>query len=697
MSNFLDYAIPGIPQGCEYALIAVGLVLTFRATGVFNLAFGAQAFVAAFAYDLLNQYHNWPQWAAFVVAVLVISPAIGLALDRFLFRHIPTASTTAKVLSTVGLLIAVPLLIPILFGHATRTRVAYLWLSPRIVYGTLYKTPLNGTVIATTVITVGVVASLVALFRWSSIGLQMRAVVESRRLAQLEGVNAAGVAAAAWGLSSVLAGLAGVLMLPQSQTLDPTQTLDFTTLLVAGLTAAALASFTSLPLALMWSVVLGVVQNLLVWLLPSGSVVQQNVAPALPFVVLVGVLLFNPRLRHLEQSTDPLASVDPPPPPPSIQIRDRRLDLPMKWGWRLLLAGFVVSSLTWIPDNWVYPLSLGVVFSIIFLSVTLITGMGGQLSLCQSTFAGVGGFAAGQMAAHFGFPILLGALVGGALAAGVGVLVALPALRLSGLPLTLVTLAFAIFADQVLFQYSWSGGGDTGINVPRPTIGPLTFAIGSPGDSHFLILAMVVLAIAMLGVALVQRGTVGRYLAAIRGSETAAASLGINLTRAKVTVFALSAGIAGLGGALYASAQTVVGASDFGYEFSLVWVVAVITTGAMTVEGAVQAGMGLAVLQQVLNYLPSRLNGIEFVLFAVGTLTYARHPEGIVEYQKTRWMNRVARVFQRWDARQGRLTPDVVVSTPGVVPVAGVGPGPGVGPAPVARGTHLAAPGAPGA
>jgi branched-subunit amino acid ABC-type transport system permease component len=679
VSNFLNYAIPGIPQGCEYALIAVGLVLTFRATGVFNLAFGAQAFVAAFAYDLLNQYQNWPQWAAFIVAVLVISPALGLALDRFLFRHIPTASTTAKVLSTVGLLIAIPLLIPILFGDSTRTNIGYLWLSPNIVYAHLYQTPLNGTVIATTVITLVVVAALVALFRWSSIGLQMRAVVESRRLAQLEGVNSAAVAAGAWALSSTLAGLAGVLMLPQSQTLDPTQTLSFTTLLIAGLTAAALASFRSLPLALAWSLVLGVVQNLLVWLLPSGSVLQQNVAPALPFIVLVGVLLFNPRIRNLEQSTDPLASVDPPPPPPSVQIRDRRLDLPTKWGWRLLLVGFVVSSLTWLPDNWVFPFALGIVFSIIFLSVTLITGLAGQLSLCQATFAGVGGFFAGQMASHFGLPILVGALLGGIVAAGVGVLVALPALRLSGLPLTLVTLAFAIFADQVLFQYNWSGGGDTGITVPRPGS---YFAIGTPGDAHFLILLMVILALVMLIVTLVQKGTVGRYLAAIRGSQTAAASLGISLTRAKITVFALSAGIAGVGGALYASTQTVVGASDFGYEFSLVWVVAVITTGAMTIEGAIQAGIGYAVLQQVLNlYVPARFNGLEFILFAVGTLTYAQHPEGIVEFQKTRWMNRMAKLFQRYDERRGRATPGTTAgASPGAAPV-----------------THLAAPGAPGA
>ena len=677
MSNFLNYAIPGVPQGCEYALIAVGLVLTFRATGVFNLAFGAQAFVAAFAYDLLNQYQNWPQWAAFIVAVLLISPALGLMLDRFLFRHIPTASTTAKVLSTVGLLIAIPLTIPILFGAQTRYKIAFLWLNPRIVYGHLYQTPLNGTVIATTVITLVVVAALVAVFRWSAIGLQMRAVVESRRLAQLEGVNSAGVAAGAWALSSTLAGLAGVLMLPQGQTLDPTTTITFTTLLVAGLTAASLASFRSLPLALMWSIVLGVVQNLLVWLLPSGSVLQQNVAPALPFVVLVAVLLFNPRLRNLEQSSDPMASVDPPPPPPSIQIRDRRLDLPVKWGWRLLLVGFVVSSLTWIPDNWVYPFALGMVLSIIFLSVTLMTGMAGQLSLCQATFAGVGGFTAGQMAVHFGLPILVGALLGGVLAAGVGVIVALPALRLSGLPLTLVTLAFAIFADTVLFQYNWSGAGDTGLTFPRPGQlfrnrqsrgqAPPDPPHGHPGPGH-----------GDRGSR--PAGTTGRYLAAIRGSQTGAASLGISLTRAKLTVFALSAGIAGLGGALYGSTQTVAGADDFGYAVSLVWVVAVITTGVMTIEGAIQAGIGLRRLPADPGPLrPPRFNGIEAILFAVGTLTYARHPEGILEFQKTRWMNRIAKLFQRYDERQGRASPDPAGAPPG------------------APATELAAPGAPGA
>jgi ABC-type branched-subunit amino acid transport system permease subunit len=306
---------------------------------------------------------------------------------------------------------------------------------------------------------------------------------------------------------------------------------------------------------------------------------------------------------------------------------------------------------TWVPDNWVFTFALGLVFSIIFLSVTLITGMSGQLSLCQAAFAGIGGFTAGQLATAHGVPVLLGALIGGALAAAVGTVVALFVVRVSGLLLTLVTLAFALFCDNVLFLYSWSGGGSLGVTAPRPNIGPISFA----GDRSFLVLAFVILVICMVMVQLVQRGTTGRYLAAMRGSPTAAASLGINLTYAKVTVFAMSAGIAGLGGALYASAQNIVSPNDFYYVLSLVFVVAVITTGSRSVEGAVQAGMAFAVIAQILTYVPERISGIEFVLFAFGALNYARHPEGIVEYQKTKWMNRVARLLQRWDERNGRL------------------------------------------
>lgn len=650
MTTFINYVIGGIPNGCDYALMAVGLVITYRATGVFNLAFGAQAFVAAFAYDLLNQYQHWPQWAAFVVAVLVLSPALGLMFDRFLFRHIPTASTTVKVISSLGLLIAIPQLIPILFGSETRHSIGYLWLNPAVVYFHLSHSPVNGEDISTAVIAVVVVVGLIAMFRWTQIGLDMRAVVESRRLSQLSGVNATRVAAGAWAFSSAVAGLAGILLLPAQNTLDPTSPLQFTTLLVAGMTAAALASMRSIPIAAGAGVGVGVVESLLHEVLPSGSVLANGVLPSFPFVLLVVVLLANRSLRTIDQNADPLASVDPPPPPPAITIRDPRLDVPTKWGFRLLVIAFLASTLTWVPGNWVFPLQQGLLLSVIFLSITLITGMSGQLSLCQATFAGIGAFTAGQLAAHYGFPVLLGALVGGVLAAAVGSAVSLLVSHVSGLLVALVTLSFALFADNVLFQFSWAGGGLQGLTVPRPKIGSIDFT----SDRAYLVLGFIVLLICIELVRFVQRGTTGGYLAALRGSPVAAATLGINLTRAKVTVFALSAGLAGLGGALYGSSQGPVSPAFFNYEFSLVFVVVVLTTGSRTVEGAVQAGMGYAIITYLLTYLPSRLGGAQFVLFAFGALTYAAHPEGVVEYQKSQWMRRTSRLLRAWDERRSK-------------------------------------------
>ncbi|MDA8269039.1 MAG: ABC transporter permease [Actinomycetota bacterium] len=645
MNSLLNYAIPGVPYGCEFALMAVGLVLTYRATGVFNLAFGAQAFLSAFVYDLVQRSDGMPQWVALVVSVGLLAPALGLVLDRLLYRRIPQASTTAKVVVSIGVLIAIPELVPMVFSATTRTRLGHLWLPSGRVYVHLAQTPVTGAVISTVVISVGVVAVLAAMLRWSGFGLRMRAVVESRRMAQLEGIASTRVAATAWVLSSVLAGLAGVLLLPQMGSLDPTQPLEFTALLVAGMTAAAAAGLTSLPGAFVAGVAIGVLETVVQQELPSGSVVAQGLIPALPFVLLVGALLVNPRLRTLGRDTDPLASVDPPPPQPAVTTRDARLALPMRWGFRLLVVAFLVSSLTWVSDTWVFPFGQGLAFSVIFLSITLVTGMGGQLSLCQATFAGIGAFTTGQLAAHFGLPVLLGALAGAALAAAVGAGVALVVARVSGLLLTLVTLAFALFADSVLFQFSWSGGGLAGVTVPRPQLGPVSFA----GDRAFLLLAFVVLVACAGIVVAVQRGATGRMLAALRGSPAGAAAVGIDPARARVTIFALSGAMAGVGGALYGSIQGPVSPADFQYVVSLAFVLVVVTTGSRTVEGAVQAGMAYAVIAQALTYVPTRFSGIELILFAAGALTYAAHPEGIVEYQRSVWLERANGLLRAHD------------------------------------------------
>ena len=645
MGQFLAYAVPGIPFGCSFAIVAVGLVLTYRATGVFNFAFGAQAYVSAYVYALLIA-HGLGKWPAFMLSVVVLAPALGLAFNHLLFRHIASWNVTAKMVSSLGLLVALPELLQIIFGPTAPPAPPALLLNPLTTYVHLGSTPVDGTELATFVVTVVAVAALTVLLQGTSFGLTMRAAVESRRLLQLDGVNSDRVVAVAWGLSSLMAGLAGVLLAPLSPLLSSN---DFGILLVAGIAAAALGSLQSIPLALVGGLLLGVVEGLASGYFSPSSVWHTGLLPAIPFVMLVVLLVTLPGMRHLDESTDPLAAVDPPPPPPITATRSPQIDRLIKRGGRVLLVLALVSVLTWVPGNWVFTLATGLTFSMIFLSITMITGLGGQLSLCQATFAGVGAFAVGQMALHWGLPVLGAAVLAAAVAALVGAVAALPALRLHGLPLALLTLALALLFDNSIFPYSWAGGPSTGLTVPRPQIGSLNTATDS--TRSFFVVALVVLVLCAALVKLVQRGTTGRFLGAMRGSPVGAASIGINLSATKILVFALSAGLAGLGGAFYGSLQQVVSPNDFNYQYSLIFVVVVVTTGVATVEGAIQAGMGFVVVQQLLSYLPTRLGSgsLTALLFALGALTYAAHPEGVVEYQKrraTQWVER--RVGEHW-------------------------------------------------
>jgi branched-chain amino acid transport system permease protein len=169
----------------------------------------------------------------------------------------------------------------------------------------------------------------------------------------------------------------------------------------------------------------------------------------------------------------------------------------------------------------------------------------------------------------------------------------------------------------------------------------------NPDGHAFFVLAMAVLVVCVVGVLLIRQGTTGRYLAAMRGSETAAAGMGINLTWQRVVIFGLSGVVAGLGGTLLTIQQQSVSAEGFNYEFSLAFVVIVVSTGVSTVEGAINAGIAFVVIQQLLTYLPARFGGdsLVFVLFAFGAINYAAHPEGVLEFSKRRWTLRMQNLF----------------------------------------------------
>lgn len=672
--DLLRAVLQGTPPGTVFALVAVGFVLAYKTSGVLNLAFGAQAYVSAAMYFKAREAWGWSIVPALVLAVLVLAPAIGLLLERLVFRHLRTAPATAKLVVAIGLTVALPSafdLVARFDAVAGRTPQGIVPDGATVFYDPFGVYAFSRDELVAIVVAGAAVALLGALFRWSALGLAMRAVVESPRMTELHGIDADRVGAVAWALSSLFAGLAGVLIAPRFNTLVAA---DYFNLVVVAVAAAAVGRLVSLPRAFAGGLGLGVFIALLDTFLPRWSggnafleVLQDNLTPAVPFVVLFGVLVLSPSIRRSRAAADPLAGVDPPPPAPASVRRRRSLTA----ATRVVGAAFLatVGAVVYLRADaaWLFLVTQAVIMATIFLSITLITGFAGQISLCQGAFAAIGGFATFQLADRFGLSVLAGAFAGATIAAVVGALLSVPVLRLGGVWVAMATLAFAFFFDAVMVKLSWVGGGGTsllqGTRVPRPVIGPWDLA----DDRAFLVLAVVVLAVTGAGVHLLREGTVGRTLRALRGSEVAAQSIGIAPARARVVAFASSAFVAGLGGAMLAMHQENVNyASNFVPFVALFWLAIVVSLGSRSVEGAVVAGGAFALFEPLVlrgELLAWVLRGADrvpdvfplspqwrVVLFGLGALQFARHPEGLVEAGKARWIARIeARLPRRVD------------------------------------------------
>jgi len=672
--QLLEYAIRGIPTGCVFALLAVGLVLTYKTSGVFNLAYAGQAYVSAIVYYELRKELEWPLIPAGVVAILVVAPLIGLLLERVLFRYLRSAGAMAKLVTSLGLLIAIPEIAKLIFGSETRRNPPPLWWVRRTdewLWPEGATFVLDAGQVATIVSTVVVVIALVVLFRSTNLGLRMRAVVESPRLAELSGVDSERVSMAAWMLSSVLAGLAGVLIAPLFASLNP---FDLFTLLVAALAATVFGGLTSIPLTFLGGILLGVLQAVLAGTLPTDSVLTNGLRPSLPFVVLFLLLLFRPGLRSTKEVTDPLATVDAPPPPPVVRSRPPW----MTTGSRVfgtVVAVLALAACWFVLDSYWLGLTVsGVVLSIIMMSLIVVVGMGGMLSLCQAALAAIGAFATAQIVSATGAPVLLALVAGVIAAAAVGALLAIPVVRLDGVYLALATLAFALMFQSIFVPLSWVSGGAVPISVPRPVIGPIDLS----DDRYFLVFAVICATVTALIVIRLREGTTGRFLQALQTSDVAAASIGISGSRSRVVAFAIAAGIAGFGGGMAAIdlGQASYEAS-FPYLIGLVWVALLVSSGARSIQAAVMSGLFFFLFPALLDRLfrfpsnwaesnpdaPSWVNSIAdavqptwaqsvaFILFGIGAITYAKHPEGSIEAQTTASVNSIVR---RVEARNER-------------------------------------------
>ena len=577
MEQFLGFALPGVPYGCTYALVAVCLVLTYQATGVFNFAFGAQAYASAFVFTYLTQFRNWSGFEAFLrLGRGAWGRSFGWAFDRLIFRHIAELEHHGEAGVQPGAAGRHPILLPVIFGpqnlDATATILPFF--NPNVVYFTILGTPINGIYLATISVTVVVLILLTILLRYTSLGLQMRGAVESRRLVQLDGVNANGVVAIAWIVSSFMASLAGVILAPVfgAFTSDELRDVDGDGHRRRRLGAAAIDAGRSRrcrphrrgddrPR----------------WLHPAEQLHQcrRRSGAALP-VSRRRPALSSRACATSMPSRDPMATIDPPPPPIAATDRAPSMDRIIRVLWWVLFAAFCVSMLTWMPDAWETVFNNGLTYSIVLLSITLITGMAGQLSLCQATLAGVGAFTAAQLANHLGLNLLIGGLVGAALAAAVAVVLALLSLRLKGLGLALMTLAAALALRRHVLQRdlhhrrargrehpSQVAGHACLLRFQRPCHVPLVArrpdrrghrrADGPQGDG---------------------RSEPGGHA----GERDRHGGPGVNPTWQRIVVFALSGAIAGIGGLLHSLEQQVVSPDGLECGFSLVLVVLVVTT-----------------------------------------------------------------------------------------------------------------------
>lgn len=552
MSDFLPFIVAGLTAGSVYALAGTGLVLTYKTAGIFNFAHGTIAALVAFAFYDLRQVQGLPWPIAIAICLLVLAPIAALLLER-IARRVADAPVVRKVVATVGLLVVIQQLIIIRYGSPRIQMDPFL---PTTTYR-IGGVNVGADQLIVMVIALAGMAGLTLLFSSTRLGRQMRAVVEQPDLVAMTGTSPIVVRRRAWFIGVVFAGISGVMLAP---TVGLESTI-LTLLVVQSFGAAALGLFTSIPLTYVGGLVIGVVASVSTKYV--ATVPSLNGLPSsLPFIVLFTVLVVAPK----DKLKDVASEVKP-------RLIERRALSPR---WRAARAAAVFAVALGLPQLVGHRLPVytsGLAFAIIFLSLLLLMRTSGQVSLAQLAFAAVGASTSSKLIVEAGLPWMLGVLVGALAAVPVGAILAVPAIRRSGLYLALATFGFAVLLERLVIPTSLMFGAiASGLPSPRPDF--------AAGDRAFYYLMLGFLTFAGCLVTLVRHSRLGRLLRAMSDSTTALTTYGMSVTVLKLIVFCLAAFLAGLGGALLGPVTGAVAPSTFIAFNSLVLVViAVIAVG----------------------------------------------------------------------------------------------------------------------
>lgn len=676
MSKFINLLITGIISGAIYSMLAAGLALTYTTTGIFNFGYGAVAFTSAYIFFELQNGLHWPiVWAA-LVAVGVFAPLLGLILDRFVFRSLAKASDAAKIMASVGVLVAVPALAEFIVatlisvGHFNIPDGSLVSLAPGIGpeppvhwhVGTLFTFDSDQLIVA-------IVAALMAGGLWymlkrTSLGLRMRALVDRPDLASARGVNGGQTSQMAWIVGTVMAGLAGVAGAPIFNSLTPSAYLY---VLLAAAAAAVLGGLRSVPLAALGGLAIGAIQSLVAGYASFAASIP-GFSDAVPFVLLlIGLAAWG-----VDKGRRAGTAAEDVPPPDYLSLRPqwRRVAPWVFWFAVLIIYIFFGADAYWLGLT-----TKGLATALVFLSFTIVVGTGGIVSLAQAAFVTASGLMAGVLISEYHAPFILGLLGGVAFAIVLGAVVSLPALRLGGLALALATLALGFVGDNVLFQWSWLAGPlQQGWAIPRPSLGPIHFS----DNKSLAILLVIVVLLATALIFNLQRSSSGRMMSAVRTSESASSTSGISGLNVKFTVFAVSAGLAGLGGVLLVTVDQHVTNTTYTTPVGLTWLAVVVLWGIRRPSAAIAAGMSYSLFNGVLS------SGFHFsfiswsgtssvwlpqVLFGLGAVTMAQNPDGILAIQEEQSFRRQ----QKREARRLAAAAKAAAASPAAVAVAGDG------------------------
>ncbi len=613
VSDFLQFTMIGVAVGSVYAISAAGLVLTYTTTGVFNFAHGAVGMVAAYLYFQTKVQLGWPTPVAMIVVIVVLGPVIGLLLERIM-RTFKGAGAGTTLTVTIALTIMLIGVIQTAFPDDQAARVVPSFFgSDQIVE--IFGARLLWDQIFVMVIAVGVAVGLRYLLFVSRTGVAMRAVVDNPDLASLNGTNPVVIARFSWVLGSTLAALAGVLIAPGQGAL---QAAIFAFAVITAFGAAVVGKLQSLPLTFAGALGLGVLQNWVngIVLVNPDSIIGDrflmvipwsSIGTALPGLFLLGALLFLPEQRL---SVGRLVGRDEPRTP---SLRESVVG-------GVVFVGLLGLASAFMPSDYLNDAARAMVYGVLLLSLVVLTGFSGQISLAQYVFLGVGAWAMGSVGSGND---ILGLVAAAAIAVPLGAIVALPALRLTGLYLALSTFAIAVVSRELIFQNDRLYGIDNQV-VGRLELLGLDFS----GNRVFIVLCGSVFAAVGIGVLAVRRSASGRRLSAIRDSPAACATLGLDIRRTKLVVFCTSSAIAGLAGGLFGGVNSSVGTIDFESVNNVVLFLFAFVGGVTTVTGALIGGILFALLPLVQSESP-QLAGVVFAAVAVAAVLLGKQPNGM--------------------------------------------------------------------